>query len=159
MNCIPSFYLLITPWKYSLKITFWLSRMLRAKPNSKKKITSHWQQAGLLLKPKTTQNKWCHSQASACLTQSFHAVFFNISHEPNCSPTWCYYLEFTQSICLWIQRIFALNTWFSLCLHSTHHEPCHLCFSFSMIQIPIIHIYSWVIFLTFVGLWVGVEHP
>lgn len=108
-----------------------------------KKITCHWQQAGILLKLKTTQNKWSHSQASACLTQSFHAVFFNISHEPNPSPAWCYYLEITQSICLWFQRIFALNTWFFLCLHLIHHEPCHL--SFSVTQIHIIHIYSWVI--------------
>lgn len=56
-----------------------------------KKSTSCWQQAGLL-KHKTTQNKWSHSQASACLTQSFRAVFFSTSHELNCSPALCYYL-------------------------------------------------------------------
>lgn len=142
MNCIPSFYLLITPWQYYLKMPFSLPRTLCAKPHTKKSHATGSRQASFW-NSKTTQNKWSHSQASACLTQSFHAVFFNISHEPNPSPAWCYYLEITQSICLWFQRIFALNTWFFLCLHLIHHEPCHL--SFSVTQIHIIHIYSWVI--------------
>lgn len=124
-----------------------------------KKITSHWQQAGLL-KPKTTQNKWSHSQASACLTQSFCAVFFNISHEPNCSPTWCYYLVriytkhlfiISEDICTehLILLVFALNiSWGlpSLLFFCNDTNPYY-----SYIQLGK--------FLTLVELWVGVEHP
>lgn len=157
MNCIPSFHLLITSWQYSLTTPFWLSRTLCA--NQLQKITSYWQQAGLL-KPKTTQNKWSHSQASACLTQSFCAVFFNISHEPNCSPTWCYYLVriytkhlfiISEDICTehLILLVFALNiSWGlpSLLFFCNDTNPYY-----SYIQLGN--------FLTSVELWVGVEHP
>lgn len=37
---------------------------------------------------------------------------------------------FIQNICLLFQRIFVLNTWFSLCLYLVYQEPCHFHFSF-----------------------------
>lgn len=37
---------------------------------------------------------------------------------------------FIQNICWLFQRVFVLNTWFSLCLYLMDQEPCHLRFSF-----------------------------
>lgn len=119
MNSLPSFYYLLpithvgnTP-SHNTLLTF---QSIMCKPNSKK-APSRWQQAGLFLKSKPTQNKWSHSQASASLTQSFHAVFFNTSHKLNCSPALCYYL----------MRCYLYKTfvyYFRLYLHWTPDSPC-----------------------------------
>lgn len=134
MNSFPSFYLLLFTTHFGNSPSQYHSDFPEPYVQTKfKKSTSCQQQAGLLLKPKTAQNKWSHSQASACLTQSFRAVFFQ--HEPwtelfSSLMLLLNEMLFIQNICLLFQRIFVLNTWFSLCLYLIYQEPCHLRFSF-----------------------------
>lgn len=156
MNCIPLFYLLITPWQYSFKITFWLSRTLCAKSNSKK---NHIPLAAG--RPSATQNHTKQMIPFPSISLPDSVILCCIfQHQPWTklfSKLMLLLRIYTKHLFM-ISEDICIETWFSLCLHLIHHEPCHLCFSFSMTQIPIIHTYSWVILFSFVELWVGVEH-
>lgn len=97
-----------------------------------KKSTSCWQQAGLLLKQNHTKQMIPFPSVSLPDSVIPCCIF---QHKP-----WTELLSslmlllnemlFIQNICLLFQRIFVLNTWFSLCFHLVYQEPCHFRFSF-----------------------------
>lgn len=120
-----------TLWQYPLTIPLWLSRTLCANQIQKKHIPSA---AGR--PPSETQNRTkqmipfpsvslpdlvipCCIFQHKPWTELFSGLMLLLNE-----------MLFIQNICLLFQRIFVLNTWFSLCLHLIYQESCHLCFSF-----------------------------